>query len=279
MFYKKRRMYGKRKWMGKSKRGSLRKRAKTALVTKPMLYRAIRRNVETKLVTSTYGITAFNGSIGQSGDAIVLLPNLVVGTGRNQRIGARVKPLKMTITGYVAFNGALLTATSYTQDAFMLGVRLFVYQNKSNPSVDGASVSYNLLELSNGTSGQFNTAVAYNLAKNTEKFKFYSDKKWVMNKPYGLLEATNGSGTVSNTGPAGLMQTIDRSMYRPFKIVLTQKHMPSVLTYDDTLNTSFPMNFNPLMSLGYVHLTQNVVDTTLQLICMSYVCTLEYEDA
>lgn len=277
MFKRGYRKYGKRRATGKRRSYSRRRGVKGQVVTKPMLYRAIRRNVETKQSSSVYTFTEFNSTIGNIGDAIVVLPHVSPGAGQNQRIGSKIKPLKLEIVGYVVMLSTLTNGSTYTKDAKMLGVRLLVYENRASKSVYGAYTSYNLLDYG-GNSSTFSTGPQdFQAPLNRELFKFHADKKWMMMKPNGFTEILNGGG-----GTPGVTDTIismDKSMYKPFKIVLTQKHMPSVLNYDNGLNGDYPLNFNPLMSLGYVHLLLTTMDVASPLIGMQFIATLYYEDA
>lgn len=274
MFYKKRRSYGKRKWMGKAKRTSSRKRAKSTLVTKPMLYRAIRRSEETKCIVNEYPNTQFNSAIGSSGDSIVLLAPISRGTNGSSRIGNRIKPIRMVINGFVAYN--TFNSTQYYYEAHMLGVRLFVYANKASSAVANSIVEYNLL--TTGAQGTTFTgaAIDFNKPANRDQFRIYADKKWIMNKPYGWTDQSVASGTASSTNS---ILAYSNTMYRPFTIVLTEKHMPAYLIYDESDSASYPVNFNPLLSIGYCHILNTPPDVTNPLIIGQFTATLYFKDA
>lgn len=277
MFKRGYRKYGKRRTTGKKRSYSRRRGVKSQVVTKPMLYRAIRRNVETKQATNTYTFTEFNSTIGNTGDIIVVLPAITAGTAQNQRVGSKIKPLRLEIIGYCCCLSTLTNGSNYTKDAKLLGVRLLVYENRANKSVYNSTPSYNLLDYG-GNSTTFSTGPQdFQAPLNKELFKFYADKKWVMMKPNGFTEIVNGGGgapTVTDT-----IISMDKSMYRPFKIVLKAKDLPSVLNYDNGLNANYPLNFNPLISLGYVHLLLSTMDVVSPLIGMQFIATLYYEDA
>lgn len=254
---------GGRKTVGKRKTGG------NQLVTKKQLYRAIRRNVETKIASNSTGWTTYNSSIGSAGDRLTLLPSIAQGTAQNQRIGNSIKPLKLVIRGYVAYNAQ---QSSANLDARMLGVRMFVYQDKVVKSYANGVNNWQLLDLG-GTSGSFDgTPINFNTPHNTDMFIFYADKRFKMLKPYGYTNTGTPSTTITLTG-------VDSSMYHPFTITLTQKHLPSVLKFDATEDANFPINFAPYFSLGYCDLLNNSADALITQVGCSYVATLYYEDA
>lgn len=254
-----------------TKRKAYRKKAynKNSLVTKTQLYRAIRRNVETKIASNSTGWITYNSSIGSAGDRLTLLPSIAQGTAQNQRIGNSIKPLKLVIRGYVAYNAQ---QSSANLDARMLGVRMFVYQDKIVKNYSNGINNWQLLDLG-GTSGSFDgTPINFNAPHNNDMFIFYADKRFKILKPYGYTNTTTPSTTVT-------LSSVDNSMYHPFTITLTRKHLPSVLKFDATEDANFPINFAPYFSLGYCDLLNNSADAIITQVGASYVATLYYEDA
>lgn len=269
----KRRAYGKRKSVVGKRRWASRKKPRQ-LVTKPMLYRAIRRNEEVKVAINAYPITTFNSAIASSGDAIILLPPISRGTDQNQRIGSKIKPVKMIIRGFVTYN--TLNGTAYQVEAHMLGARLFVYSNKTTAAASNSIYDYTLLD--NGGSGAAfsGAAIDFHAPHNKDTFKFYADKRMIINKPYGWTDQIAGGGTGSSTNS---ITSYNSSMYHPFTVVLKAKDMPANLIFDEAESSTFPVNFNPLMSLGYCHILNTAPDTTVQLLAMQFVAELHYTDA
>lgn len=241
---------------------------KPAVAVRNYVQRAISRNTETKFHSTTYTYTSFNGGISAVGDVIDILPSIGLGTGQSSRVGHKIQPIRLEITGYVAY-----TTDAYN-DARMLGGRLFVYQDKTVRSYANSSiVNYNLLNLG-GTSTNFTgTAMNYITPHNNDLFRFFMDKKMIFMKPFGV---TNNVGVPSATTS---MTSMDKSLFHPFKLVLTKKHLPAVLSYDTTDNANYPTNFAPKMSLGYCDLLNYNPDTVPVQLGMEFCATLYYKDA
>lgn len=245
------------------------KKTSRSLVTKSQLYRAIRRNIETKIAENQYGFTTFNSGISSAGDFITLLPSIAAGNGDAARIGNSVKPLRLVIQGYICFN---TDAAAGLVDAGLYGARLFCFQQKANRFTGSSSPLYNLLQ--NGSSTTTFSGTAMNMCQpvNKESYIWYADKKMVMKKNYGYTDNATPTSAIAIT-------SFDNSMFRPFRIVLTQKQLPSVLTYDDSVNSTYPMNFYPILALGYANLLNKSADTITTRLGMQFCSTLYYEDA
>lgn len=243
---------------------------KVTPAVKSYVSRVLSRSEETKFSTTQYGLTLFNGGINSSADIIAILPTIAVGTGQNDRIGNKIRPVRMEITGYVCYYTAAIGSYS---DAKMLGARLFCYQDKTVRSYANSSIlNYNLLNLG-GTSSNFNgSALNYIAPHNNEQFTFFCDKKMVVMKPYGLSNNTTPSATNALT-------SMDRTMFHPFKLVFTKKQLPAVLQYDQGDNLSYPTNFAPFISLGYADLMNTSPDTVNTQLAMEFSCTLYYKDS
>lgn len=265
-------MYGKKRVFNKRAKKPVRRvrrKSNKSLVTKSQLYRAIRRNVETKIATNQYGYTTFNSGISSTGDFITLLPSISNGNTDATRIGSSIKPLKLVIEGYVTCN---TDAASGIPDAFMIGARLFCFQQKANRFTSSSSPLYNLLQNGSSTTTYSGTAMNFIQPHNNESYTFYADKKMVMLKNFGYTNNASPLSTISVT-------SFDRSMFQKFRIVLTQKQLPSVLNYDDNVNSTFPMNFYPILALGYSDLLAKAADTVTTKLGMEFCSTLYYEDA
>lgn len=236
---------------------------------KSYVNRCIRRNEETKFSSNQYGLTAFNSGISASSDLITVLPQIVVGTGQNNRIGNKIRPIRLEITGYVMYYAPAIAGN---QDAVMLGARLFMFQDKTSRSYSNNISNYQLLNLGGSSNNFTGSALNWVSPHNNEQFKFFCDKKMVIQKPFGYTNNTTPSSTNAITG-------MDKSMFHPFKIVLTQKDLPAVFQYDQTDDLAYPVNFSPYMALGYCDLTNVSPDTTSTKIVMEFNATLYYKDA
>lgn len=267
MFFRKRNVksrpkFTRRKWSKKTSR-------KVSAPVKSYVNRVIRRNEETKFSTNQYGLTSFNSGISSSGDLITVLPQIVVGTGQNNRIGNKIRPVRLEITGYVIYYAA---AIGTYNDARMLGARLFLFQDKTSKSYSNSINNYQLLNLGGSSANFTGTALNWVSPNNSQQFKFYADRKMKICKPFGLTNNTTPSSTNAITG-------MDPSMFHPFKIVLTEKDLPAVLIYDQTDDLAYPVNFSPYMALGYADLMNAAADTTTSQISMEFNATLYYKDA
>jgi len=243
------------------------------LVTKAQLYRAIRRNVETKMASYLYGYTGFNSAItATTGDMINFLPQIQEGTAQNQRIGHQIKPLKLVIRGFVNF----FNPGANNIQASSIGARLFCYQDKATRSYTSSVFNSELLDIGgNGQSFVGNT-IDYVLPHNNDQFTFYLDKKMRMLKPFGLMNS--GSAIITAGGTPDMIST-GSGLFQPFTITLTQKQLPSQLKYDPAESSIWPVNFAPRISLGYCDLFNFSPDTLTTKLAMEFCATLYYEDA
>lgn len=253
------------------KRTTRSRKPKVAPAIKSYVTRALRSNVETKMATLTYTLTSFNGTITSVPDLITALPTVTQGVDTNQRIGQKVKPLKIVIRGYVIYNTDDIAGTGLL-DARMLGGRLFLYQSKGNKNFNNSIYESNLLDIGSSTKQFTGTAMDWITPTNKNLFTFYKDKKFIVQKPYGT---TNDSSPAHST----TINCMNKSLYTPFVFTLTQKQLPAFFNYDDSLNLSYPVNFNPNLSLGYCDLLNKTADTVTSQLQMEFISTLYYEDA
>lgn len=262
-----------RKNVGKRKTGKKRvvRRKKQAQVSAPLksyISRAISRNEETKFHSTKYTYTLFNSGISATTDIIDILPTITHGSGQSQRVGQRIRPTRMEITGYVSY------AVDSIKDARMIGARLFVYQDKTIKCyTNNTLVNFNLLNEGGNSASFTGTPMNWCTPHNKDQFTWYADQKFVMKKPFGQ------ANTGALADPSVTIAEMNPSLFHPVKIVLTQKQLPSVLIYDQTESASYPINFAPKISLGYCDLFNNTADTIVTQVGMAFVCTLYYKDA
>lgn len=260
--------YAKRRRVGKIKRARKIRRARGV---KSIVNRAINRAIETKFVTSILSPTTCNAVI-QSNDFVSCLPPITLGAGQNSRIGHSVRPIKMVIQGHVVYNaGSLFNVTENgLLAARLLGIRLFVVEDKTNKSYNnGAVYNTNILN-PGGYSTEFSGATNnFYLPANTDQFKIYADRKMRMLKPYGV--------TSTNTA-ANAMSEVHSSMFHPFRIVLGRKKLPAVLKFDSTDGVQYPTHFNPYVAVGYTDLLNNAADGVTTQIQITWRSTLYFKD-
>lgn len=249
-------------------RGKARKVINRAV--KSYVNRRIARTQETKIVSTQYAPTLFNSGISSIGDLVTVLPPVTLGTGQNNRIGNSIRPIKLVIRGYVSY----YTSSSTLADARMLGARLMCWQDKSNRSYGNSSITNYQLINYGGTSQTFDGTVSRWLAPhNTDQMQWFCDKKMRIMKPFGY---TNVGGTASATNA---MTSMDHSLFHPFTITISAKHLPAVLKYDATESSNFPVNFAPYLALGYCDLLGAAADTVSTQLQLAFDATLYYKDA
>jgi len=233
----------------------------------------MRKEEETKKCSDIMGITSFNSGISSSGDFIDILPTILQGTAENNRIGSAIRPIKLVIRGYVSY--VTNSFASGIVDARMLGVRLFCFSDKTQPCYTtnlSAGSNYNILDQGGSSAAFTGTITNYLTPHNSDQFKFYADKSWVMLKPFGTTNNTTPSPT--NAIPAW-----NSTVFRPFTITIKSSQMPATLKYDQAISVGAPVNFAPFLALGYTDLQNSLPDVVTQQIEMSYVATLYYKDS
>lgn len=256
--------YAKRKVFRGRLRRTKKARVPRVRTVKSIVHRAIARATETKIASTSMGLTSFNSAISAAGDLVAPLPSIGFGTGQANRVGHTIKPIKFVIRGAIVYNINQIAQVR----ARMIGCRLFLLQDKANKSYNNSLANYNLLN-SGGNSYSYTGDIAhFNDPTNKDQFVFFKDKRYRMFKGYG--------NTSTDTNP---MDSISPSMYRPFTLVLTKKHLPAFLKYDTTDGVNFPVNFAPYLALGYSDLLGGAADTTATQISMYFTSTLYYKDA
>lgn len=255
-----------------NKKKTQKKSRDSSLVTQSQLYRAMRRNVETKFATCQYTLTSFNSGISSVGDLLAVLPQIINGTAQNNRIGHSIRPLKLVIKGYICYNTDAQAASAGYLSAAMLGARLFLFQDKTNKSYANTVTSYALLDAGGVSTTFTGTAMQWLLPHNNDEFKFFADKRMKILKPFGY---TNSATPTNSTD----ITSFNRSMFHPFNITLTDKHLPATLHFDDSLSVYYPANFSPFLALGYCDLLNKSPDVVNARLCMEFASTLYFEDA
>jgi len=248
----------------------VKKQIKVSAPIKSYVNRVISRSEETKISSYSYTLTQFNAGITANADLIKALPAINLGNDSGQRIGHQIKPVKLVIRGYVCYD---TIASSALPDARMIGVRVFCFQDKGSRAFANEIYNFNILEEGDGTSGSFSgQAIQFVRPHNTDQFMWYADKKFVIQKPWGLTN--NVTPTVSNA-----ITSMNGTMFRPFTITLGPKQLPSKLVYDQSDDTNYPTNFAPRIAVGYCDLLGAGADTSTTQIKMEYEVSLYYKDA
>lgn len=224
--------------------------------------------LETKHVSLSQTLVAFNSGITSQSDFMKLLPQIVQGGGDNNRIGSDIQPIKLVVRGYVIYNSA--SPLVGVQNAGMLGARLFAFSDKSSKCYNNLDFNFSILDAGGTPQGFGGTALDFMTPHNNDNFTFYSDKKLKILKPAG---GSNGNNSLQQ------IVSMHNSLYHPFTITIKANKMPKNLKYDEVLSNSYPLNFAPFIALGYSDLFNFSPDTISQQISMEYVSTLYFKDA
>jgi len=237
------------------------------LVTKAQLYKAIAKQCETKQATTEFVYTTFNSAINSTTELFSVLPGIGNGVGANQRIGDQIRPKRIEIRGYINY------ATNTYSDAALIIARHFCFQPKNIRYQPQTGTSAGIDLLTNGGAPSNFTGALLDITRphNNEEYIWYSDKRITFCKPFGVTNNSSPSVTADITA-------MDKSLVHFFSITLTQKQLPAILKYNEPAAT-FPINFNPLMALGYAYASNAVPDLTNTKLGMSYSSTLYFEDA
>jgi len=245
------------------KRKGMYKRKSNALVTKNVLYKAINSHQETKVVTTELAYTLFNSGISSNTEYYGVLPSILAGTTASQRIGDEVRPIRLEIRGYISMSSSIESAAAFMS-------RMFCFQDKQVRSYTlGSSTSVNLLQFGAVTTAYTGALLDQTRPKNTDRFRFFCDRKHTFLKPYGYITGSLSGSAITDSAP---------SLVKYFTITLTQKHMPARLKFTDQ-STTFPVNFAPFIALGYAGANNETPDTLTTKIGMSFTSTLYYKDA
>lgn len=231
-----------------------------------LMRKMISRSEETKMRCSgVWAGVQFNSAISGVADCYKALPDVVDGTANFNRIGERIKPKALVLRGTVAIN--------YTQpNSIAPEVHLFVVSHKSKKSysalnaASGAGYSEivdNLYDFGNGTNGPFDGTVPPTLYPlNTKTLRILAHKK--------LDLAVSTQASTSNRESSS-----DRRQRR-FTIKLK---VPSVLTYDESIDTSYPTNYAPVLMLGFTYPDGQSPSVIVTPVLASCTFTLLYDDA
>jgi len=222
----------------------------------------ISKNVETKTVYQANTNQYYNASITSAADIIQILPNCVNGTTDHSRIGDTIRGQRLRIKGFLSTQLNVTGASNCR-----IGVRMMIVQPKQFSDytyVLSQATTWLTSLLKRGSTTVAFTGLPQDLFSdiNREAITCYYDKVMYFQSPYLLTAA--GDVSVHNST-------------RFFNINLNLRN--KILKYDNDINAGLtPVNFNPVLILGYVKLDGSAPDILVQLqnTTDSY---LDYEDA
>lgn len=231
-----------------------------------LVKKLISRSEETKLVCkSVVNNVLFNSGITSSTEVYDVLPNLVQGVDNYQRIGDRVTPKSLSVRGTIAIN--FNESRSLTPE-----VHVFIVSHKSKRSYDalnaGASAGRQqivdeLIDLGNGTDTNFNGQVLPTC--------FPLNRKLLTIHAHKVLKLSSSYGALANEHTAD-----DTLRFRRFAIKVK---CPKTLTYDASISAIHPVNFAPVMMVGYVYPDGTFSEVLTTPVLVTATSTLYYDDA
>jgi len=242
------------------------KRAKPSGAFRKKVLAVMRGQVETKQAFHAVGPTSYNSGINAIGDATKILPSVSQGTNDSQRIGDQLTGLKLTVKGAIVYNPSTGQYGTYANSR--LGVRMMIVQPRQYSNIDDVqsnAAAWLSLLLKKGSSSSAFTGTLSDLWApiNSDYIIKYYDKVFYMDAPY---QATAVGSTVMGNST------------RIFKHTLKLRN--KVLKYDSSVSSgSQPVNYAPVLLIGYTHMDGSGADTLTTAIQLSYDTIFNYEDA
>lgn len=227
--------------------------------------KVIHADVETKQQYHIMAPTNFNSGIDAAGDAIRVLPNIIQGTGENNRIGNQLKAQSLIIKGCVSWSPSIGSFGTFANAR--LGVRLFVIQPRNYSEIgevlaNTATWMPTLLQ-KGGVAAPFTGAINDLWAPlNSDAFIKYYDRVFML------------TGTYQSTA-VGMTQLLGAT--KMFNINLKCRN--KTLKYENSISSGNPMNYAPVFCIGYAHLDGSGPDTVSTAITVQWDSVINYEDA
>ena len=229
-----------------------------------LIQKVIHKDVETKIQSVNQALTAYNSGINVGADATKLIPTIVQGTDDGQRVGDTILGQHLNCRGHMILDLPGNNATTNCRIAVrMMVVQPKRYQNDSDCTTYYANWMPYLLQ--NGANSQAFTGIIQDLYLpiNTNAITKYYDKITYLSVPINQVSSAIGIDT------ADVRRTV-----KFFNINVPCK---KVLKYQDGNNT--PINYSPMLIMGYVHLDGSAPDTVSAVVSMAYTTVIKYEDA
>jgi len=229
----------------------------------------IKKQTEDKMAyTSNSGVTLFNSGINSSADCQRIVPNISNGNTDYQRIGDQIRAQSFKLKGYLemAVDPAISGSSASNR---RIGVRMMVVTPKAFGNVafaeNNASFWQGTLLKKGGTTTNFSGVVSDLFADiNTDAVTVHYNKVTYMTQPviYGTLQ-----------GMLDISKTV-----KFFNINIKCKNR--LLKYDANFDSALtPVNFSPILLIGYVLLDGTSPDTVSTRVGCMYETSFKYEDA
>lgn len=218
----------------------------------------ISKDTENKHIGWVVENSLHNSAIA-SADCYSVINAITEGTGPNQRLGDKIKPLALTVRGVASIN------PGYNPDTRVMYARVIIATQKSIKragTTAGNVDATHLLESGDPTTGPeeaFNgtrRTLMYPVNKNN--FRVYYDKV------FPLYPTSAASGFPLNASQ--------------FKFKKVIKKLPATLNFDEG-GGDFCSNFAPFIAVGYCYADGGTADTVNQRLSVTTTAALTYEDA
>lgn len=253
-------------------RRAVRKSSKPSKALTQAVQKIIHKDAENKEAYHEVETTYFNSAMNTTGDMMRVLPNVIVGTAENQRIGEQIRAQSLKIKGHF-----LLSTANQGEANSRIAVRMMVVQPKNLSAYPDVSVSTAWMQqlLKKGGANVAFTGLISDLYApvNTDQITCYYDKVSYVTMPY-LVYTTAAGVTSVNTATAASWDLSKTTKF--FNINLKVKN--KLLRYDKSYSTSQPTSYSPILLIGYSHLNGSVPDVITTQVVLSYDSILQYED-
>lgn len=211
-------------------------------VVRKLVDRRINKGEETHFKTFTSGLINFDSAIGEA-DIKQLMPAISQGDTVQDRAGAKIKLVSMSIKGYLKF------VPSGANDDDSYAVRHMVYSSKKYRTADQLGDLATRNDIANNLLKDGNDAVAFNgtwgklhLPHNAAEITVHYDKIKYLKSNAVLAELAGQQVYTRTSVPIVIM---------PYTIRLKVKN--KILKYAEPADT-YPSNFYPVLSHGFINL-------------------------
>jgi len=221
----------------------------------------ISKQTESKQAFTTLAPTYYNSGISAVADMTQIVPNISQSLADNGRVGDQLRAQSLICKGALQISGA---SSSYSNSR--IACRLFIVQPKnlgSLSAVTGTTSWLSTLLKKGGTTTAF-TGVMSDLwaPVNTDAVTKYYDKIFYLDTAYVSVAGTSTTG--------------NSVKFFTKKLMLRNK----LVKYDNSIDSGLtPVNYNPVMLLGYVHMDGSSPDTLTTAVSLQYDSIFNYEDA
>lgn len=244
---------------------------------KKIINKQLNAAIEDKMNTAKFPATLFNSGIAATGDIIGILPAISTGTNENQRIGNDIRIKKLTVMMNVMTTSYTSTSAPglYVPNA-RFGVRVMIVQpktvmNRVDINANQGGWLSRLLRDGNSSVAFDGTLDNFYLPINTEVITKYYDKKFIFNTPQAWIPV----------GSTGAMSVPTNSTYKrlTINVIKNKGNQGKLVKYDQSYDTLYPTNYNPVVLIGYCKLDNSLPDTLDTNIRMNFTSVVTYQDA